>query len=105
MAAGLLLFGLAQGTAAQRASAVPQSAPRSAIVQFEESPNANILYHQESGGFLTSHAPPPEGREARTAARAPAAPAPAAADKTASADARRVAKRRSSASDVMAARP
>jgi hypothetical protein len=98
------LFGLAQASPAQR-TAVAQPAPRAAIVQFEESRNANILYLQESGGFLTQKAPPKEGRETRPAARAPAAPAPAVAEKTASADARGAAKRRSSASDVMAARP
>jgi len=105
-AAGVLLLGLAQVSAAQRApAAAPQPAPRAAIVQFEESRNANILYLQESGGVLPPSAPPPQVREARTAARAPATPAPAAAEKTASADARRAAKRRASASDKMAARP
>jgi hypothetical protein len=105
-AAGVLLFGLAQISAAQRApAAAAQAAPRAAIVQFEESRNTNILYLQESGGVLSQSAPPAQVREARTAARAPAAPAPAAAEKTASADARRAAKRRASASDKMAARP
>ena len=105
IAAGVLLFGLAQGAAAQRASTVVEPAPRTAIVTFEESRNTNILYFQESAGMLSGTASPREAREGRTAAKAPAAPAPAAAEKTASADARRAAKRRASASDVMAARP
>jgi hypothetical protein len=104
--AGILLLGLAQASAAQRApAAAPEPAHRATIVQFEESRSANILYLQESGGVSSRSAPPKEGREAPAAARAPAAPAPAAADKTASADARRAAKRRATASDKMAARP
>jgi len=105
-AAAVFLFGLAQASVAQRTpAAAPQPAPRAAIVQFEESRNANILYLQESGGVLSPSAPPSQVREARAAARAPATPAPAAAEKTASADARRAAKRRATASDKMAARP
>ena len=105
IAAALLLFGLAQGSAAQRAPAKPEPAPRGAIVNYEEKGNAHILYFEESGGLLSRTASPQDAREKRPAAKAPATPAPAAAEKTASAGARLAAKRRTSASDVMAARP